>query len=89
MLRYYDYNEKDDRLVVRCFTFCPTQSPCLVIRCDSHGKRLHLERKDSFSLSQVADEIYKLMSFLDNPHWKSTLRTDLYLRSSLDNPPLL
>lgn len=89
MLRYYDYNEKEDRLTVRCYTFCPSEKPCLVIRCDSRGKRLFLDRKASFSLSQVADEIYKLMSFLDNPHWKSTLRTDMYMRSFSESPSLL
>ena len=84
MIRYYDYDEKEDRLTVRCFLFCSTGEPSLIIRCDSRGIRLHIYRRESFSLSQVSDEIFKLYSFLDNPHWKSTLRTDFYMRQQLE-----
>lgn len=77
MVRFYEYDEKADRLFIRVFYWdLDRNSPRLEIRCNSDASWIQVKRPSHFSLSMVAEEIYKLYAFLDNPYWKSSLKVE-------------
>lgn len=77
MVRFYEYDEKRDLLFVRVFYWnLDRNSPCLEIRTNSKASWIQIKRPYHFSLSMVADEVHKLYGFLDNPHWKSSLKVE-------------
>ena len=70
-LRKYEYFELLDILELKFFLHHDSKSPALVILYGVHDGFFCVRKRPSISESVLHDEIHRIESLLEYPHWRS------------------
>ena len=74
-LREYDFRESEDVLVEFFYVDAKYRHPSLIIRMNVRTKEFHCTPLPWLSRVYICDEIRRLFDLLDQPHWKSFVKT--------------
>lgn len=74
-LREYDYREDSDLLVMYFYVDSLYKRPSLVLRLDTRSKEINCKPVPWLSVQVIREEICRLYDLIQEPHWKSFVRT--------------
>lgn len=74
-LREYDYREKEDLLVMYFYIDAQYKRPSLVLRLNTVSKEINVKPVPWLSVQIIREEICRIYDLIQEPHWKSLVRT--------------
>lgn len=74
-LREYDFREKEDLLVMYFYIDAKFSKPSLILRVNVRSKEMSVKPLPWLSTQIIREEICRIYDLLQEPHWKSFVRT--------------